>query len=129
MSMMQEFKEFAMKGNVVDLAVGVIMGAAFTPIVTTLVDNMIMPIIGYALAGIDFSTLMVSPVKGVEIKYGMFINAIIKFLLTAFAVFLLVKGINGAKKRFEKEKPAAAPAAPPQSEVYLREIRDALAKR
>jgi large conductance mechanosensitive channel len=129
MSMLQEFKEFAIKGNVVDLAVGVIMGAAFSPIVTTLVDNCIMPIIGYALAGIDFSTLMVAPVKGVEIKYGLFINAVIKFLLTAFAVFLLVKAINTMKKKFEKQQAAAAPAAPPASETYLKEIRDALVKR
>lgn len=129
MSMIQEFKEFAMRGNVVDLAVGVIMGAAFSPIVTTLVDNMIMPILGYITAGMDFSTMMVTPVKGVEIKYGLFINAVIKFLMTAFAVFLLVKGINEMKKRFEKEKAAAPPPAPAPSEVYLKEIRDALVKR
>jgi large conductance mechanosensitive channel len=129
MSMIQEFKEFAIRGNVIDLAVGVIMGAAFSPIVTTLVDNCIMPILGYILAGIDFSSLMVSPVKGVEIKYGLFINAVIKFLLTAFAVFLLVKAINTMKKRFEKEKAAAPPADPPASEKYLKEIRDALVKR
>ena len=129
MSMIQEFKEFAMRGNVVDLAVGVIMGAAFSPIVTTLVDNCIMPILGYILAGIDFSTMMVSPVKGVEIKYGLFINAVIKFLLTAFAVFLLVKALNTMKKRFDKQQAAAAPAEPPASEKYLKEIRDALVKR
>ena len=129
MSMLDEFKEFAIKGNVVDLAVGVIMGAAFSPIVTTLVDNCIMPILGYALAGIDFATLMVTPVKGVEIKYGLFINAVIKFLLTAFAVFMLVKGINTMKKKFEKAKAAAPPAEPPAAEKYLKEIRDALVKR
>lgn len=129
MGMINEFKEFAMRGNVVDMAVGIIMGAAFTPIVSTLVDNMIMPIIGYILAGIDFSSLMVTPVTGVEIKYGLFINAVIKFLMTAFAVFMLVKGINTMKKKFEKEQAAAPPPPPPQSEVYLKEIRDALAKR
>jgi large conductance mechanosensitive channel len=130
--MMQEFKEFAMKGNVVDLAVGVIMGAAFGPIVSTLVENIIMPPIGLAMAGIDFSTLQVvladnaaDPAKAVAIKYGLFINAVIKFLITAFAIFLLVKAMNAAKK----PAPAAAPAAPPQSEVYLKEIRDALTRK
>jgi large conductance mechanosensitive channel len=128
MSMMQEFKEFAMKGNVVDLAVGVIMGAAFAPIVSTLVDNIIMPPLGYMLAGIDFSNLAIqlpTPTKTtVDIKYGLFLNAIVKFLITAFAIFLLVKAMNTAMK-----KPAAAPAEPPPpppSEVYLKEIRDAL---
>ena len=132
MSMLQEFKDFAMKGNVVDLAVGVIMGAAFGPIVGTLVDNIIMPPIGLAMAGLDFSTLQImlqenatDPSKAVAIKYGLFLNAVIKFLITAFAIFLLVKAINAAKK----PAPAAAPAAPPASEVYLKEIRDALVKK
>jgi large conductance mechanosensitive channel len=117
-----------MKGNVVDLAVGVIMGAAFAPIVSTLVDNIIMPPLGYMLAGIDFSNLAIqlpTPTKTtVDIKYGLFLNAIVKFLITAFAIFLLVKAMNTAMK-----KPAAAPAEPPPpppSEVYLKEIRDAL---
>lgn len=121
-----------MKGNVVDLAVGVIMGAAFGPIVGTLVDNIIMPPIGLAMAGLDFSTLQImlqenatDPSKAVAIKYGLFLNAVIKFLITAFAIFLLVKAINAAKK----PAPAAAPAAPPASEVYLKEIRDALVKK
>lgn len=132
MSMLQEFKDFAMKGNVVDLAVGVIMGAAFGPIVGTLVDNIIMPPIGLAMAGLDFSTLQIllqenatDPSKAVAIKYGLFLNAVIKFLITAFAIFLLVKAMNAAKK----PAPAAAPAAPPASEVYLKEIRDALVKK
>ena len=131
MSMIQEFKDFAMKGNVVDLAVGVIMGAAFAPIVSTLVDNIIMPPLGYMLAGIDFSNLAVqlpTPTKTtVDVKYGLFLNAIVKFLITAFAIFLLVKAMNTAMK-----KPAAAPAEPPPpspSEAYLREIRDALIKK
>lgn len=126
MGMIQEFREFAMKGNVVDLAVGVIMGAAFAPIVSTLVDNIIMPPVGYLMAGVDFSTLAVTlPTPtgdGVAIKYGLFLNALIKFLITAFAIFLLVKAMNSMKK----PAPAAAPAAPPPSEVYLKEIRDAL---
>ncbi len=129
MSIVREFKEFAMRGNVVDLAVGVIMGAAFGPIVTTLVDNIVMPPIGYMMAGIDFSTLAVNlptPTKPVEIKYGLFLNAVLKFLITAFAIFMLVKGINSMKKRFEQEVAAAPPPPPDASEIYLKEIRDAL---
>ncbi len=128
MSMLQEFKDFAMKGNVLDLAVGVIMGAAFAPIVSTLVDNIVMPPIGFLMAGVDFSTLAVGMPTGGEpvlIKYGLFLNALIKFLITAFAIFLLIKALNTMKK----PAPAAAPAAPPPSEVYLKEIRDLLAKR
>lgn len=131
MSMLQEFKEFAMKGNVLDLAIGLIMGAAFGPIITTLVDNIIMPPIGLAMAGIDFSTLQIplsenaDPAKVVAIKYGLFLNAIIKFMITAAAIFLLVKAINTMRK----PALAAAPAAPPVSEVYLKEIRDALVKK
>ena len=131
MGMIQEFKDFVMKGNVLDLAVGLIMGAAFGPIISTLVDNIIMPPIGLLLSGVDFSTLQIplteaaDPAKSVAIKYGLFLNAIIKFMITAAAIFLLIKSINTMKK----PAPAAAPAAPPPSEVYLREIRDALTKR
>ena len=131
MSMIQEFKDFAMKGNVVDLAVGVIMGAAFAPIVSTLVDNILMPPLGYLMAGVDFSTLAVllpTPTKTtVDIKYGLFLNAIVKFLITAFAIFLLVKAMNTAMKK--PAPTAAAPPPPPPSEVYLREIRDALTRK
>ena len=134
MSILKEFQTFVMRGNVVDLAVGVIMGAAFGPIVTTLVDNIVMPPIGYLLAGIDFSSLaavLPTPTgKGVEIKYGLFLNAVLKFLITAFAIFLLVQAINQMRKRFEKQAEAAPPPPPSASEVYLKEIRDALvAKR
>ncbi|MEQ1697363.1 MAG: large-conductance mechanosensitive channel protein MscL [Hyphomicrobiaceae bacterium] len=131
MGILDEFKEFAMKGNVVDLAVGVIMGAAFAPIVGTMVDNVVMPPIGYLMAGVDFSALAVTlPTPtgpGVLIKYGLFLNAMIKFLITAFAIFLLVKAMNTMKK----PAPAAAAAPPPPSptEVYLKEIRDALVKK
>ncbi len=128
MAMIQEFKDFAMKGNVLDLAVGVIMGAAFAPIVSTLVDNIVMPPIGALMAGVDFSSLAASIPTGAEpvlIKYGLFLNAIIKFMITAFAIFLLIKAINSTKK----PAPAAAPPPPPASEVYLKEIRDLLAKR
>ena len=127
MKIIDEFREFAMRGNVIDLAIGVIMGVAFAPIVSTLVDNIIMPPIGYLLAGIDFSSLAVSiptPTGDpVLIKYGLFLNAVIKFLITAFAIFLLVKAIN----RMKKPKPAVVPPPTP-SEVYLKEIRDLLAK-
>jgi large conductance mechanosensitive channel len=133
MGVMQEFKDFAMKGNVVDLAVGVIMGAAFAPIVSTLVDNVIMPPIGLAMAGLDFSSLKsvlqsgdaAKKIPEVAIGYGLFLNAIIKFLITAFAIFMLVKALNSMKKPVA----AAADAPPPPSEVYLKEIRDALVKR
>lgn len=128
MSIIQEFKEFAMKGNVIDLAVGVIMGAAFAPIVSSLVDNIIMPPIGYLMAGIDFSSLSVNlPTGGdpVLIKYGLFLNAVIKFLITAAAIFLLIKGINTMKKPAAE----AAPAGPTPTEEYLKEIRDLLAKK
>lgn len=128
MKIMDEFKEFAMRGNVIDLAIGVIMGAAFAPIVSTLVENIIMPPIGYLLAGIDFSQLAVSiptPTDPVLIKYGIFLNALIKFMITAFAIFLLVKAIN----RMQKPKPAAAPPQPTTTEVYLKEIRDLLASK
>jgi len=121
--MWEEFKNFAMKGNVIDLAIGVIIGAAFTPIVSTLVANIMMPILGYAMAGVDFSGLSVTPIEGVEIKYGLFLNAIVQFLITAVALFFLIKGINILRK--------PAPAAPPEptpSEIYLKEIRDALVK-
>jgi len=121
--MWEEFKNFAMKGNVIDLAIGVIIGAAFTPIVSTLVANIMMPIIGFVTAGVDFSSLAVHPVESVEIKYGLFLNAIVQFLITAIALFFLIKGINMLRK------PAAAGEAPPtKSEVYLKEIRDALVK-
>ena len=128
MKMLNEFRDFAMRGNVIDLAVGVIIGAAFAPIVGTLVDNIVMPPIGYVLAGIDFSSLAVTlPTPtgdGVEIKYGLFLNAIIKFLITAAAIFLLIRAINSFKK------PVDAAAAPPTpSEIYLKEIRDALVKK
>ncbi len=117
-----------MRGNVVDLAVGVIMGAAFAPIVANLVDNIIMPPIGYLMAGVDFSNLAVTlPTPtgdGVPIRYGLFLNAVIKFAITAFAIFLLVKAINRMKK------PVPAAEAPPSpSEIYLKEIRDALVKK
>jgi large conductance mechanosensitive channel len=137
MSMVQEFKEFAMRGNVVDLAVGVIMGAAFGPIVSTLVEKIIMPPIGLAMGGADFSGYKLvlkaadaaTKAPEVAMSYGLFINALINFLLTAFAIFMLVKAINNMKKRFEAEKAAEPAPPPPATETYLKEIRDALVKR
>jgi large conductance mechanosensitive channel len=135
--MIQEFKEFAMRGNVIDLAVGVIMGAAFAPIVSSLVEKVLMPPIGLVLGGIDFSQKKIllqasdaaKKIPEVAIGYGSFINAIINFLITAFCIFILVKAVNAAKTRFEAEKAAAPPPPPPRSEVLLTEIRDALVKR
>jgi large conductance mechanosensitive channel len=120
--MWDEFKDFAMKGNALDLAIGVIIGAAFSPIVATLVGNVLMPIIGYITAGVNFSNLEFVPVEGVDIKYGLFLNAIIQFLITAIALFFLIKGINMVRK------PKPVVPAPTPSEVYLKEIRDALVK-
>ncbi len=125
MSMLKEFKEFAVKGNVMDLAIGIIIGAAFGKIVSAMVDNILMPVIGILLQGVDFQKLMVK-VGDAEIKYGMFIGAALDFVIIAFVLFLLVKAINRMKKKEE-----AAPAPPPQptaTEKLLTEIRDALKK-
>jgi large conductance mechanosensitive channel len=135
MGMMQEFKEFALKGNFVDLAVGVIIGGAFQKVVDALVNNILMPPIGYAIGGVDFKDLAISLTapggKAVAVKYGAFIQAMIDFAIIAFVLFSVIKGLNAMKKRFEKQAAAAppAPTPPAQSEIYLREIRDALAKR
>jgi large conductance mechanosensitive channel len=134
MSMLNEFKEFALKGNVVDMAVGIIIGGAFGTIVASLVKDVIMPPIGLMLGGVDFSDIKI-PLKAaaagreaVTMNVGTFINNVISFLIVAFAVFLLIKAVNEVRKRFETEKPATPPAPPP-SEVYLKEIRDALVKK
>jgi large conductance mechanosensitive channel len=121
MSMLNEFKTFAMRGNVIDLAVGVVIGAAFGKIVTALVDGVIMPPIGLAIGGIDFAAITIPLTDEVSIAIGAFINTVIQFIIIAFAIFLLVKAIN----RVKKEEPAA-PAAPPADVVLLTEIRDLL---
>jgi len=127
-----EFKEFAMKGNVVDLAVGVIIGAAFGKIVSSLVGDVFMPPIGKVIGGVNFSDLAIGlgadPAgKAVLIKYGAFIQTIFDFVIIAIVLFMCIKGINKLKK---PPPPAvAAPAPPPRSEVLLEEIRDLLAKR
>jgi large conductance mechanosensitive channel len=134
MSIIQEFRDFAIRGNVVDMAVGIIIGGAFGTIVQSLVKDVIMPPIGLLLGGVDFSdiklTLKSAAVgqEAVTMNVGLFLNNVISFLIVALAVFALVKAVNEMRKRFEKEKPAT-PAAPPPSEVYLKEIRDALVKR
>jgi large conductance mechanosensitive channel len=132
MSLGSEFKEFAMKGNVIDLAVGVVIGAAFGKIVASLVADIFMPPIGLAVGGINFSDLAVKlgidPAgKPVLLKYGNFGQTILEFVIVALALFLLIKGINALKR-----PPPPAPAAPPaptKEELLLTEIRDLLAKR
>jgi large conductance mechanosensitive channel len=133
MGMMKEFKQFAMRGNVMDMAIGIIIGAAFGKIVSSIVSDVIMPPIGMLLGGVDFSTLAITLKAGSEgvepvlIKYGVFLNTVIDFIIIAFAIFLVVKGINSMKKK-EEEKPAAPPA-PSKEEVLLAEIRDELRKK
>jgi large conductance mechanosensitive channel len=129
MGMIQEFKEFALKGNMVDMAVGIIIGGAIGTVVKSLVEDVIMPPIGLLLGGVDFSGIKV-PLKAasdgaeaVSINIGTFANNMIAFLIVAFAVFMLVKAMNTLRKKEE-----AAPAEPPPSETYLKEIRDALVK-
>jgi len=126
--MMKEFKEFALRGNVVDLAVGVIIGGAFGKIVSSLVSDIIMPVIGVIIGGKDVASLAVTlreavgESEAVVLAYGMFIQNIIDFVIIAFCIFLLVKGINKLNKK--KEEAPAAPPAPTKSEELLSEIRD-----
>lgn len=140
MGMVKEFKEFAVKGNVVDMAVGIIIGGAFGTIVKSLVSDVIMPPIGLLLGGVDFSNLFFTLGGGsydsldaakeagaATINYGLFFNNVISFLIVAFAVFMLVKSINSLKKK-EEEKPAAPPK-PSDEVVLLAEIRDLMAKQ
>ena len=126
MGMMKEFKEFAMKGNVMDLAVGVIIGAAFGKIVGSLVDNILMPIVGILMQGVNFATLSFK-VGDAEIKYGLFIGAIIDFIIIALVLFMIIKTINKTKKAEVPPTPAVPPA-PTREEQLLTEIRDLLKK-
>jgi large conductance mechanosensitive channel len=138
MSMLKEFREFAMRGNVIDLAVGVVIGAAFGKIVTSLVNDIIMPPIGLLTGGVDFADLkwVLKPadttdpahkVAEVAVNYGMFVNTLIQFIIIAFAIFLVVKAINRMSR---KEEAAPAPPAPPPADVVLlTEIRDLLRQR
>jgi large conductance mechanosensitive channel len=139
--MWREFREFAMRGNVVDLAVGIILGAAFTTIVNSLVNDIIMPPIGLAIGGIDFSNFFVTLKGGsyptleaakaagaVTVNYGLFLNAVLRFVIVAFAVFLLVKQINRLRWQETADAPAPPPE-PPRQELLLAEIRDLLSAR
>ncbi len=142
MAVLKEFQEFIAKGNVMDLAVGVIIGAAFGKIVTSLVDDIIMPIVGAIFGGFDFSnyflplsssvtapTLAQAREQGAVFAYGSFITVVINFLILAFIIFLMVKGVNSMRRRLEREK-ETAPASPPPADVQLlSEIRDLLANR
>jgi len=133
MKIIQEFKQFAMRGNVMDMAIGIIIGAAFGKIISSAVADVIMPPIGLLIGGVDFSNLAFT-LKAAEgdspavmLKIGVFINTVIDFMIIAFAIFMVVKGINSMKKK-EEEKPAAPPA-PTKSEVLLEEIRNELRKK
>ena len=135
MGMMTEFKEFAMRGNVIDLAVGVVIGASFGKIVTALVDKVIMPPIGLLIGGVDFSKLAITlkaasldaagkEIPAVVIGYGAFLNAVVQFLIVGFAIFLVVKAVN----RMRAPAAEAPPAEPSEDVLLLREIRDSLKK-
>jgi len=133
MGMIGEFRDFAMRGNVVDMAVGVVIGAAFGKIVTSFTNDVLMPPIGMLTGGVDFSDKVltlkeaIGDAAAVTLNYGTFINVILDFLIIAFAIFLVVKAMNAAKRK-EEEAPAAPPE-PSKQEVLLTEIRDALRSR
>lgn len=140
--MLKEFRDFAMRGNVIDLAIGIIIGAAFTSIVNSLVNDVLMPPLGVLIGGVDFAdffvtlvpfgerypTLLAAQAAGATtINYGLFVNAVIQFLIVAFAVFIVVKQINRLRRK-QEEAPAEAPP-PPRQELLLAEIRDLLKDR
>ncbi len=139
MSMVKEFKDFAMKGNVVDMAVGIIIGGAFGKIVSSVVADIIMPPIGLLMGGVNFTDLKFSlkPAEldvatqvmkpAVTINYGQFLQVTVDFIIVAFAIFMMVKGMNSLKKK-EVPPPPAAPPAPPKEQILLAEIRDLLKK-
>lgn len=130
MSILSEFREFAMKGNVIDLAVGVVIGSAFGKIVSSLVEDLVMPPIGLAVGGVNFNDLAVrigTDPKGepVLLRYGEFLQTLLEFLIIAWALFLMIKVVN----RLKRQPQAAAPPAPDRTEVLLQEIRDLLAAK
>ncbi len=133
MSMMKEFKEFAMRGSVVDMAVGIVIGGAFKTIISSFVADILMPPIGLLLGGVDFSDLAITlkeasgEVAAVTMNYGVFIQTLVDFIILAFAIFMVVKGLNSLKKK-EEEAPAAPPA-PSKEETLLGEIRDLLKQK
>jgi len=132
MGMMKEFKEFAVKGNMIDMAVGIVIGSAFGKIIASLVTDVIMPPIGLLLGGVDFSSLSIvlkevtETAEAVTLNYGAFINTLVDFTIIAFAIFMVVKGINSAKKK-EEEK-LVEPPKPSEEIMLLTDIRDALKK-
>lgn len=134
MGFVKEFKEFAMRGNLVDLAVAVVIGGAFGKVISSFVDGMVMPVVGQLTSGVDFKNMRyilveADPIKKIEevsIKYGAFITQILDFMIVAFAVFLVIKVMNRLKKK--EEAAPAAPAAPTKDQVLLTEIRDLLKK-
>jgi len=136
MSVFSEFREFIARGNVIDLAVGVVIGGAFGKIVTSLVDQVIMPPVGWLIGGVDFTALKVAlppnpanpGAETVFIEYGAFLNTIIQFLIVAFVIFMVVKGINSLRRQ-QAADPEAAPVAPTPTEALLIEIRDELRAR
>ena len=125
MSIVKEFREFAIKGNVVDLAVGVIIGAAFGKIVASLVGDIVMPLVGTLIGGVDFNSLAFQ-FRDAKIQYGKFLQTCLDFLIIAWAIFLAIKVINRLKR---DEPEAAAPAIPPRQEQLLEEIRDLLKQK
>ncbi|WP_372679064.1 large-conductance mechanosensitive channel protein MscL [Desulfosarcina sp.] len=133
MSMIQEFKTFAMKGNVVDMAVGIIVGGAFGKIVSSFVADVIMPPIGILIGGVDFSNLAIvikeaaGDVAAVTINYGAFVQTVIDFTIIAFAIFMAIKAMNSLKRK--KEETPEAPPAPSNEEILLTEIRDLLQQK
>ena len=136
MGMISEFKDFAMKGNLVDMAVGFVMGGAFATVVTSFINDVFMPPLGKVMGGVDFGQMKyviqeaalnadgTEAAAEVAVRYGAFINAVISFIIVAFVMFMVIKGMNKAKKAEEE-----APAEPPVNEVLLAEIRDLLAKK
>ena len=130
--MLKEFREFAMRGNVMDMAVGIIIGGAFGKIVASLVNDVLMPPIGLLVGGMDFTKLAITlkaaqgEAPAVLLKYGMFIQQTIDFIIIAFVIFMMIKGMN--KLRRKQEEAPAAPPVPPRQEVLLEEIRDLLKK-
>jgi large conductance mechanosensitive channel len=138
MKIVQEFREFAMKGNVVDMAVGIIIGAAFGKIVSSLVNDVIMPPLGLLIGGVDFTELKIilkeaavdpagNAISAVTLNYGTFVQTTFDFLIVAFAIFMMIKAMNNMKKK-QVSAPAPAPPAPSKEETLLTEIRDLLKK-
>lgn len=140
--MLKEFREFAIKGNVVDMGVGIVIGAAFTSIVTSFVEDIVNPVIGLFTGGIDFSNLFLNlsgqdfssvaaarAAGAATLNYGLFLNAVVSFLIVAWVLFLVVKAVNELKKQVAADEKAAPPPAPSAQEALLAEIRDLLAER